>query len=213
MIVGTMRQDLVMSAVGRPYGGKSAVERHEFRRRRLIEAARETIATHGVAAVTAEQVSQAAGLTKRYFYVSFASRETLLDTCAEMLFTELRAALDSALQAPTRHEQVHRAASAVVRLLAADPAWARLYMECSAFPRLRARQEQAIGEFTRRLNETAVVVHPPDPISVRQDLATRIVVVGGTDLIIAWLSGDIDADEQTLVATIAASVLGETTAR
>jgi AcrR family transcriptional regulator len=203
-----MSQDGDMTASGRIYGGVGAAEREESRRASLIEAARRIIAVHGIVAVSAEQVCQLAGLTKRYFYESFASRDALLDSCAELLFTHLRVAMEAALEAPTRQERVDRVARAVVHALASDPAWARLYTESPAFPNLRKRQQRAIQQFTDRLARDAMpFVGRPSPAG-RRNLATHVVVAGATDLIISWLNGEVEADEQTIVATIAATARG-----
>jgi hypothetical protein len=47
----------------------------------------------------------------------------------------------------------------------------------------------------------------PKP-SVDRLLGTRALVAGTTELIIAWLHGDIDTDEDGLVATVTAIALG-----
>lgn len=203
-----MSQDGDMTASGRNYRGISAAEREESRRASLIQAARRIIAEHGIAAVTAEQVCQEAGLTKRYFYQSFATRDALLDSCAELLFTHLRITMEAALEAPTREERVERVAHAVVHALASDRAWARLYRECPAFPNLRERQQRAVHEFTERLARDAMPFVGRTSPDGRRTLATRVVVAGATDLIISWLNGEVEADEQTVVATIAATARG-----
>jgi AcrR family transcriptional regulator len=204
----TMSQDGDMTAPGRTYGGVSAAEREESRRASLIEAARRIIAEHGVAAVSAEQVCQLAGLTKRYFYESFATRDALLDSCAELLFTHLRITMEAALEAPTRQERVDGVARAVVRALASDPAWARLYTESPAFPNLRKRQQRAVDEFTGRLARDAMPFVGRTSPDGQRTLATRVVVAGATDLITSWLNGEVEADEQTIVATITATARG-----
>ncbi len=65
------------SPVTRPFRGVSAPERRQTRRRQLVEAAFELAATHGAASLGVGEVCAAAGLTKRYFYESFASTDEL----------------------------------------------------------------------------------------------------------------------------------------
>jgi AcrR family transcriptional regulator len=207
----TMSQDVAMTSSGRAYGGMSAAERAESRRLRLIEAGRRVIAQNGVAAVTVEQVSQEAGLTKRYFYSTFGSREALLDACAEQLFGLLGAAMAAALAAPSPAERMHATVRGVVRILASDAAWARLYVECPAFTHLRERQEQAIKEFTDRIASEAMPFTGDSPDPVDRYLATRILVAGSTDLIISWLRGAVPADEESVIATIVATAEGAAT--
>jgi AcrR family transcriptional regulator len=61
----------------RPYGGVSADDRLAERRRRVLDAGLELIGTRGIAATTIADVCEEAGLTKRYFYESFATIDEL----------------------------------------------------------------------------------------------------------------------------------------
>jgi AcrR family transcriptional regulator len=203
----TMSQDTSADA-GRIYGGMSAEARARSRRQRLIEAAQTVIAEHGVAALTVEQVCQTAELTKRYFYVDFSGKEDLLDVCAEQLFTRLWNAMDGALAAASGPERARAAAQAVVHTLASDPASARLYSECAAFPRLRERQQRAISEFSARVAADVIPFAGHPPTGIRRHLAARILTAGTTQLIVDWLQGTVETDEETIIATIAASGLG-----
>lgn len=63
--------------VTRPVLGVSATERRGERRRRLVEAAYALTGTQGAASLRVGNVCAAAGLTKRYFYESFASIDEL----------------------------------------------------------------------------------------------------------------------------------------
>lgn len=203
-----MSQDTSEAAAGRIYGGMSAEERARSRRQRLIEAAQAVIAEHGVAALTVEQVCQTAELIKRYFYADFSGKDDLLDVCAEQLFTRLWNAMDAAVAAASEPERVRAAAQAVVHTLASDPASARLYVECAAFPRLRERQQRAIREFSERMAADVIPFTGDPPDGIRRDLAARIITAGSTDLIVDWLQGTVETDEQTVIATIAAAALG-----
>jgi AcrR family transcriptional regulator len=61
----------------RRYGGVSADDRLAERRRRLLDTGLELIGTQGIAATTIADVCEEAGLTKRYFYESFATIDEL----------------------------------------------------------------------------------------------------------------------------------------
>lgn len=63
---------------GRTYGGASPAERASQRRSRLLEAGLALYGTQGFGATSIDAVCAEAGLTKRYFYESFASAEELL---------------------------------------------------------------------------------------------------------------------------------------
>ncbi len=109
-------------------------------------------------------------------------------------------------------DRVEGALRAVVHTLASDPADARLYMECPGFPRLRERQQRAVRDFTEQMVAQAIpFIGRPKP-SIDRVLATRALVAGTTALIIGWLHGDIDTDEDSLIATLTAAARGAATA-
>lgn len=201
-----MGQDVVMT--GRTYGGLSPEQRSQDRRARLVEAARALIAEAGVAPLTVDVVAQRAALSKRYFYTEFATKDDLLDACAEDLFGRLYAQMEDVVNTAPLAERVMRTVRAVVHTLASDPADARLYMECPGFPRLRESQQRAVRDFSERMAAHAIAFTGRPKPNVDRVLATRALVAGTTDLIIGWLHGDIDTDEDSLVATLTATALG-----
>src|SRR5881628_3068614 len=66
------------TARARNYAGLSADERRLARRERLIEGAIRAYGEFGYRNTTVKAVCEAAGLTERYFYESFANSEELL---------------------------------------------------------------------------------------------------------------------------------------
>jgi AcrR family transcriptional regulator len=206
----TMSQD-TSPETGRTYGGMSAEARARSRRQRLIEAAQAVIAEHGVAALTVEQVCQKAELTKRYFYADFSGKDDLLDVCAEQLFSRLWEAMDGALATASGPKRARAAIEAIVHTLASEQASARLYSECAAFPRLRERQQRAIRDFSDRLAADVMPFTGNPPTGIRRDLAARIITAGSTQLIVDWLQGTVETDEETIISTIAAATRGAAT--
>ncbi len=197
---------------GRTYGGLSAEQRSQDRRARLLAAARALIADGGVAPLTVELVCQRAALSKRYFYTEFATKDDLLDACAEELFGRLVAQMEQVLTTAPLAERVEGTLRAVVHTLASDPADARLYMECPGFPRLHERQQNAVRAFTERMAADALPFTGRPKPAIDRKLATRALVAGTTALIIAWLHGEIDTDEDRLIATLTATAHGTATA-
>ncbi len=197
-----------MVVEGRTYGGLSSQERSQERRARLLDAARALIGEVGVAPLTVDLVCQRAKLSKRYFYDEFTTKDDLLDACAEELYGRLKAAMEVVLTTTPLAERAHGVLRTVVRNLVASAADARLYMESPGFPRLRALQQREVGAFTERIATDAMPFTGPPKSSVDRRLATRAVVTAATEVIIAWLHGDIDTDEETLVATLTATTLG-----
>lgn len=114
-------------AVVRDYGGVSAQERRDERRRRLIDAGRTLWGSGGLDAVSVRGVCTASGLTHRYFYEQFAGRDELLVAVAGQVREQLvqilletsaaaggsvdhrfRAALTAFLQAFSDDPEFHR---------------------------------------------------------------------------------------------------------
>jgi len=203
-----MGQDGVMAVEGRTYGGLSPRQRSQDRRERLLDAARTLIAEVGVAPLTVDLVCQRAKLSKRYFYTEFTTKDDLLDACADELYGRLKAAMEDVLTTQPLPDRAHGVLRMVVHTLVASAADARLYMESPGFPRLREVQQRKVGEFTERIAAEAMPFTGRPKPSVDRLLATRAVVTAATELIIAWLHGDIDTDEDTLVATLTATTLG-----
>ena len=198
----------VMTVEGRTYGGLSAEQRSQDRRTRLLEATRALIAEIGVAALTVDLVCQRATLSKRYFYTEFATKEDLLDACADDLYGRLYAGIEEAIDTAPLMERVNAALRFVVGMLASNPSDARLYMESAGFPRLRERQQRVVQQVTERMAVAGMPFTGRPKRSVDRVLATRALVTATTELITGWLHGDIDTDEDTLVATITAVALG-----
>jgi AcrR family transcriptional regulator len=85
--------------VHRPYRGVTADERRSQRRTAMVEAGLEVFGTIGYAAASVDAVCAQAGLTKRYFYESFDSLETLLvavyDEATSRVRTQVQAVLET----------------------------------------------------------------------------------------------------------------------
>ncbi len=196
-----------MTVDGRTYGGLTAEQRSRERRQRLLDAARALIAEVGVAALTVDLVCQRATLSKRYFYTEFATKDDLLDVCADDLYARLHQAMTEVVQTAPMEIRVSQSIRATLDILA-DPPDARLYMESPGFPRLRARQQQAVHEVTALMATSGLPFTGRSKPSIDRTLATRALVTATSELLIGWLQGDVDTDEGTLIATITATSLG-----
>lgn len=196
-----------MTAVVRPYKGVSAEERRSERRERLVQACFEVIATEGVQGTTVERVCAEAQLTKRYFYESFADRDGLLLAAADELFELVRTRMEEALpryrtrRYRTRRDRTHAVLTVLIDTLSDDPRLARLYVECPGHPVLLHRREQAIAAFTDFI-ASAVLADGEPAVDAARLLATRVLVAGTTDVVTSWLAGTIEADHDTLIATL-----------
>lgn len=83
----------------RPYRGVPQDERRAQRRNQLIAAAVAVYGERGYRQATVKAVCEAAGLTERYFYESFANSEELLLACYNTVTYTLHAEMVAAAQA------------------------------------------------------------------------------------------------------------------
>jgi AcrR family transcriptional regulator len=205
-----------MTAVVRPYRGVSAEERRAERRARLKAACLDLIGEAGVVSVTAEAVSDRAGLTKRYFYESFTDRDGLLYEVMDDFFVQVRAEMLDALAAADSDapRRAHIIARVLIDYLRRDRRQARLYVEAAGQPTLRARREEAFDVYTRLLLD-AFPVEPGDDWQTpdvqvrdqRRTVAGLIVVAGTTQAAISWLQGTVDLTRDDVIAEIARLIL------
>jgi AcrR family transcriptional regulator len=129
------------AAALRPYRGVSATDRRAQRRQRLIDAGLELFGTLGVAAVGIVDVCAEAGLTKRYFYESFASVDALADAVFEHVTGQLVAAVVPAIEAGAGRDP-RPALTAYTRALLSDPRVVRLLaVESQTGPLKKYRDE------------------------------------------------------------------------
>jgi AcrR family transcriptional regulator len=128
-------------ATARPYRGVSATDRRDERRQRLIEAGLQLFGTRGIAAVGIVDVCAEARLTKRYFYETFASIDTLADAVFEQVTGNLVAAVAPAIEVGAGRDP-RPALTAYMRALLSDPRAVRLLaVESQAGPLRKYRDE------------------------------------------------------------------------
>lgn len=114
----------------RPYRGVSQDERRAQRRSQLIAAAIQVYGERGYRQATVKAVCEAAGLTERYFYESFANSEDLLiasyNAVTYSVFGEIRRA--AATAGPGSVEQARAMLRAYFAALQSDPRSARVFL-------------------------------------------------------------------------------------
>ena len=114
----------------RPYRGVSQEERRAQRRSQLIAAAIQVYGERGYRQATVKAVCEAAGLTERYFYESFANSEDLLiasyNAVTFSVFGELRKAAEAA--GPDRMQRSRAMLRAYFTALRGDPRSARVFL-------------------------------------------------------------------------------------
>jgi len=195
-----------MSEGSRRYAGRSAAERAAERRDRLVTAAVRVLGERGESAVTVRAVCAEAGLTERYFYEAFPSRDDALLAALDLATARVAEVAVAAFEAAgssggDAEQRVGAGLAAVVDLVADEPALGRvILLESAASPALRERR----ADVRRRLGELVVAqaaaVYPGPP---PDDAALRgaVYVAGVGELLADWLTGRVEADRARLVAT------------
>jgi AcrR family transcriptional regulator len=177
-----------------PFRGVSAVDRRQDRRRRLVEAAFEIAGSDGAGALGVGCVCTAAGLTKRYFYESFASVAELGSAVVDHAIAVMSERVDPYRAAPP--DAGPRAwLEAFVGALVDDERLARVL--------LTETHGGALSAFRHQIIEVAIAGMAPGMQDPRADLRARLVAYAqiGTlsELCLAWHQGQLGMARANLV--------------
>ncbi len=195
-----------MAGRGRSYRGLSAEERTAARRAALLDAALDLLGGDPPGSATMTAVCERAGLTERYFYESFRSRDELLVALLDRVATEVLERTEAVLDEEGPADLLaRRALEALLDVLAGDPRKGRFALTASLeVPVLRQRRadllvgfEQLLAERTRRLYGDSAWVAPDDRIEA------TLFVGGLAELLAAWLAGSVPATREQVVAAAA----------
>jgi len=193
----------------RMYAGATEEQRRADRRARLVQAGYDLLAAGGSAAVTVSGVCRGAGLSSRYFYEHFDSREGLL----AVIFNDeadsvIRLLTDTAWETPGGLEARSRAViGALLDAVDADP-------RRSALGRGAARDDvilrvyatmtaRMIEEFVSQVGRVSDLTVSP----VRVRSAASLIVAGIMQLFIEWVKGDCPLERRDLIDLSAAFVV------
>jgi AcrR family transcriptional regulator len=195
-------------AATRVYGGLSADDRVEARRRRLMEAALELIGTEGWAATSVRGVCRQAGLTPRFFYESFDDLDALAVAVFDDIAVTTTAAILEAVRAapPAPAAQAHAAITTFVDELTRDPRRARVaFAEALGSEALARRRLQAMRAMAGLIADHGRRAYGWVPqADTLVDITAALLAGGIAELLIAWLDGAIAATREELVDDCAA---------
>jgi AcrR family transcriptional regulator len=177
-----------------PFKGISADDRRVGRRERLVRAGFEIAGTEGAGALGVGRVCLAAGLTKRYFYESFA---TLADLES--------AVVDHAIAVMTARVEPFRPDGP-----GGPPrAWLQAFVgalvddECLARVLLAETHGGALSPFRHQIIAVAVAGMAPPGSDPQADLRARLAAYAQlgtlTELCLAWHRGTLAVERATLV--------------
>jgi AcrR family transcriptional regulator len=194
-----------MTTTERAYGGVSAVERRDLRRRRLLAAGAEIVRDQGLHAVSYRGVCRTAGLTERYFYESFANVDELLVALFEQelnaAMLEVMASVQAAGAAP--EDAAAAAVGCFVDRIADDRLLSRLLVESPAHQALRAPRRAAIDAFVDQMVKTgfSLVRGPASPAEARRARNVALILGGGfNELLTEWVESEFAATKAEIVA-------------
>jgi len=189
----------------RSYGGKTARERAEDRRLRLVEATIAVLGEQGEAHTTMTAICAHAGLTERYFYESFAHRDeallAALDLVSEEIAADARRVVERAPGPPA--ERVHAVMSSFVAWVGEQPERGKVaVVHSSATPGLRTRRHELIGAFAELAASESEELYGADAWPPDQARLHGIVYIAGlAELVAAWLTGEVDLTPDELTRT------------
>lgn len=170
-----------------------------------MEAGLTVIAGHGMAGTTIEAICAEAGLSKRYFYEHFRSRDELFASLAEGLIEQILAGSVEFMRTHPDLDQRFRAAlSWVVTFLTEDPRRARLFVDAVGNAQLFStvdRAEHTLAELI--VDEITRDIDTSDGQRARQYLVTVILVTGIAQAVTDWLDDDSELSLDDLVDTVA----------
>lgn len=188
---------------GRRYGGRTAQERADERRDRLVQAGVELFGTIGFANTSIRGVLRESGLAERYFYESFASLEALLVAVHEhvhgSVVEQVRIATD---RSGTGVEARARAGlRAFIETITTDPRWVRIKLQ-----ELHGDAGEELLAFRRRAQETyaeLLLAYGPTEATLARDLQpralARAVLSAVESLIDAWAAGQLHVSLDGLI--------------
>ncbi len=181
-----------------PFRGISADDRRSDRRVRLVEAAFAIAGTEGAGALGVGRVCREAGLTKRYFYESFASLAELQSAVVDHAIAVMSERVDPFR--PTRPGGPPQAwLDVFVGALVDD--------ECLARVLLSETHGGALSPFRHQIIDVAIAGMAPPGSDPHEELRARLVAYAqiGTlsELCLAWHQGHLLMERATLVEVLA----------
>jgi AcrR family transcriptional regulator len=198
-----------MAAVAqiRPYRGVQASERIDQRRRRLLDAGLDLLGADSPDAdLTVRAVCKRAGLTARYFYESFADKDMFVAAVFDTAVADLATSTQAAVATSPPAEQNRAGIANLVRTVSADARIGRVLFDVRlSDPVILRKRADLGGVFAVLAGQHAESALHRDQNS-RTRAAINFMVGGVGQTLSAWLSGEIDLDQDQLIDQITAIV-------
>jgi AcrR family transcriptional regulator len=198
-----------MAAVAqvRPYRGIEASERIDQRRRRFLDAGLDLLgADDPDSAFTVRAVCRRSGLTARYFYESFTDKDEFVAAVFDAAVADIAGTTQAAVAASAAPEQTRAGIANLVRIISADSRIGRLLFDVRLSNPVILRKRADLGGVFAVLAGQ----HAESALRRDQNSRTRATInfmVGGVGQTLdAWLSGEIDLNQDQLIEQITAII-------
>jgi AcrR family transcriptional regulator len=190
----------------RPYRGIEAADRVAERRRRFLEAGLDILGSDpDLSDLTVRGICRQAGVALRYFYESFTDKDDLVAAVFDWVIADIAATTQAAVAAAPLAEQSRAGMANIVHSIAADTRVGRLLFSSQlsnpVVVRKRTESFALMAMLTFQHAATLGARH-----NDRTKAASHFVVGGVTQMITAWLAGDIALDNDRLVDQLAAMI-------
>jgi AcrR family transcriptional regulator len=185
-------QSAPAAPTGRRYGDKTAAERHDARRERLVEAALDAFWDAGYANTSIAQLCARAGVSTRNFYEHFAGREQLLIALHDDLNARALEAVARAVVAAAPDDlraRAHAGVRAYFDVMTTDPRWARIAVveSVGVSPTAERHRQEALARFARFIELEVDRLAAAGVVPVRDYGLTAVALVGAINgLINTW---------------------------
>ena len=204
----------VSDAAGRAYGGESAADRDDRRRRQLMDAGLRVFGSTGYRAATVRGLCREAKIADRYFYQYFDKTEDLLLAVYTECIAQLTDSVSDAITQVDREGDLENVAKQLLDpffQVIEDPHLARVvWMEVlGVSPRVEQTYLTVMQQFGTLLLgyiRTFVDDVPLDP-DLDPDLLATALIGGISHTAMTWYLSGYAADRRTVVATIAAMLV------
>jgi AcrR family transcriptional regulator len=176
----------------RRYASKTADERRDERRERLLGAGLELFGTAGYRATTIEALCTAANVSTRSFYEEFGSREALVVALHDRVNERALAAVVAALaevEPDDIYARVSAATSAYFEVMTSDRRWAQIALVESVGVSAEAEEHRrvAIDRFVALMEAEALRLSGAGLIEQRDYHLTAVALAGAVNgLINTW---------------------------
>ncbi len=190
----------------RPYRGIEAADRVAARRRRFLEAGLDILGSDlDLAELTVRGICRQAGVALRYFYESFTDKDDFVASVYDWVIADIAATTQAAVTAAPLKERSRAGIANIVHTIAADPRVGRLVFSSQlSNPVVQRKRTESFALMAMLTFQNTGPVGEQHTDRVKG--ASHFVVGGVTQMITAWLAGDVVLDNDQLVEQLAAMI-------